>query len=197
MPSRLSDLWSTCSTFELLQERKLIRNSRSLINSVVSAILPSGPEPRHLVVSGVNVKCFCCRRMVSEERWTSGEHRRQCAINKKHYIRSLPYVEILCAYCNRNKLRLWTRGGESFICDISSCSHSGRCQTNNGANRFSCFQCDYTMCGDCNSNINRYAVRRLPLDVFPDREPNDTPPPDYDVLESPPSYEDVVGLLER
>ena len=57
-------------------------NYRSLINSVVSAILPSGPEPRHLVVSGVNVKCFCCRRMVSEERWTSGEHRRQCAINK-------------------------------------------------------------------------------------------------------------------
>ena len=57
-------------------------NSRSLINTIVSAILPSGPEPRHLVVSGVNVKCFCCRRMVSEERWTSGEHRRQCAINK-------------------------------------------------------------------------------------------------------------------
>ena len=65
-------------------------DSRSLINTIVSAILPSGPEPRHLVVSGVNVKCFCCRRMVSEERWTSGEHRRQCAINKS--VRNLELI---------------------------------------------------------------------------------------------------------
>ena len=45
--------------------------------------------------------------------------------------------------------------GETFICDISTCSHSGRCQVNNGVNRFSCFLCDYTMCGDCKSNVNR------------------------------------------
>ena len=69
-------------------------NSRSLINTIVSAILPSGPEPRHLVVSGVNVKCFCCRRMVSEERWTSGEHRRQCAINKS--VRMNLNLQVLC-----------------------------------------------------------------------------------------------------
>ena len=42
-------------------------------------------------------------------------------------------------------------------------------------------------------HFRRYAVRRLPLDAFPDREPHDTPPPGFDELEPPPSYEDAVG----
>ena len=45
----------------------------------------------------------------------------------------------------------------------------------------------------------RYAVRRLPLDAFPaaarEHPPHETPPPpSFDELEPPPSYEDAVGL---
>ena len=45
----------------------------------------------------------------------------------------------------------------------------------------------------------RYAVRRLPLDAFPaaarEHPPQETPPPPcFDELEPPPSYEEAVGL---
>ena len=45
----------------------------------------------------------------------------------------------------------------------------------------------------------RYVVRRLPLDAFPaaarEHPPHETPPPPgFDELEPPPSYEEAVGL---
>lgn len=104
--------------------------------------------------------CYLCKKKVPHDEWNSGDHRKKCAKSRQGYLENLekPY-DIRCPMCNR-KLGLWPddKMGQVFTCDqAEDCLSAVMGEIlNDGANRFTCFHCDFNLCRTCvRKNLKR------------------------------------------
>jgi len=149
------------------------------------------------------VQCHLCLERISDLKWSSGEHRRECDVAFRGKLESFrEHHSKKCPLCHQ-RLRLWPQQGEPFKCFSSGCIHKGRDgpgyqvqrnmgrnQTlicNTGHNRFSCFLCNVNLCLQC---VNTTSIEEAPtspsiFNVSKSKENRALLPP-------PPSYEQAI-----
>ncbi len=100
------------------------------------------------------MQCHLCLVKVGRGKWESGIHRRKCADNNLGVLQRLPIpFDVTCSICH-GMLRQWPRRGPAFRCGGGRgcpAAMGGRPLPldNNGANRFSCFECGFDLCRSC------------------------------------------------